>query len=462
MKKIARLLGLSVLAITSLSGLTSCGKTGFKVGLLCLHGQSSTYDNNFITAFEKACVDSGLKKNEYDIKTDVAEDYNRIYTASKEWAEDGYSLVCADSFGHQNGMLPVAKEYPNTEFCHATGTLAAVNKDVKNFHNAFASIYEGRFLSGIIAGYKIADDIKDNKYTIDDAVIGYVGAMPYAEVISGYTSFYLGVKYALKQNKLDGDKLKMKVRYTNSWYNYKAEKEAAEVLISEGCKLISQHADSMGAPIACKEHNIPNVCYNVETKQSCPDTFLVASRINWYNYFLTAINVAKNNYEARQKGETPTSTIINDYCGILDVGDPNSSVDFCRDENNKIVYGKLVSEEAKAAVEQAKNDLKNNAIKVFDTSTFTITYDKNYSSYHKTQRFKIEDDKPTGKLISYKPNCIDNDEFYTPDDVEVITTLNNITYVNESYVTTEPGEEEKSIRSAPYFDLIIDGIDVEC
>jgi len=437
MKKITRLLGLGFLSVAALSSFTSCGKTGFKVGLLCLHGQTSTYDNNFIQAFEEACQECGLSKDQYDIRTDVAEDYNKIYTATKEWAEDGYALICADSFGHQYGMIDVAKEYKDTQFCHATGTLATVNPDVKNFHNGFASIYEGRYLAGIVAGRRMIEDINANKYTPDEAVIGYVGAYPYAEVISGYTSFFLGARSVFTTaddaaGRKDKDrwdsKLNMKVIYTSSWYDYRAEKEAAETLIVKyNCKLISQHADSMGSPLACNNHKIPNVSYNISTKKTCGDTYLVSSKINWKSYFTHAIKLTRNKESFRT-----------DYCGTL--GDDHG-VELCE-------YGDSVSEETKQLVEKTKQQLIDKDIFVYDTSKFTVT---KTDKRNKFSAIEFEDD---GKHIkSYKADVVDNGD-YVPE-TEVIKEYRGTHYVAESCLM-DVGDWN---RSAPYFDLIIDGID---
>jgi len=426
MKKIARLFGLGVLSITALSSFTSCGRTGFKVGLLCLHGQTSTYDNNFIQAFEKACEKCGLTKDQYDIRTDVAEDYNKIYTAAKEWAEDGYAMVAADSFGHQYGLIDVAKEYPDTEFFHATGTLCTVNPDVKNFHNGFASIYEGRYLAGVVAGQRMKKDIAEGKYTADKAVIGYVGAWPYAEVISGYTSFYLGARSICPS-------VTMKVKYTSSWYDFRAEKDAAESLINQGCKLISQHADSMGAPLACNQNGIPNVCYNISTKGTCANTYLAASKINWEPYFERAI------IQSRKRYNKEPYILNSDYCGSLH-------------DESVVLMDDYVAED-KNQVEQIKDDLKNGKTHVFDTSKFTVTKTDKRNPF---ANIKLDSD---GHLLEYYPDVIDKGD-YKSDHINVVANdEEGNKYVSESYVVDANKEPLETCRSAPYFDLIIDGIE---
>lgn len=209
-----------------------------KMGLICLHDENSTYDSNFIQAAKAASEELGF---ELVIKVNIAED-DTCTQAAEELAEDGCDVVFADSFGHETYIMAVAEDYPDVEFCHATGTHSLIS-DMKNFHNAFASIYEGRYLAGIVAGMKINEMIADGKFTAEEAKMGYVGAYPYAEVISGYTSFYLGAKSVCPS-------VTMEVKYTNSWFDIALEKEAAEALISDGCILVSQHADSEGAPKA--------------------------------------------------------------------------------------------------------------------------------------------------------------------------------------------------------------------
>ena len=183
-------------------------------------------------------------------------------------------------------MIQAAKEFPEVQFCHATGTKAHT-EGLSNYHNAFASIYEGRYLAGIAAGMKLNEMIENGEFTAEEAKIGYVGAYTYAEVISGYTSFFLGARSVCPTAT-------MEVTFTGSWYDETAEKEAANKLISNGCKLISQHADSMGAPTACETAGVPNVSYNGSTVDACPNTYLVSSSINWQPYFEFMINCYLN------------------------------------------------------------------------------------------------------------------------------------------------------------------------
>lgn len=387
---------LAVLMVVVLCFLTACGaiqpsastpEETLKVGFIYLHDENSTYDANFLNAAKEACAQAGV---ECLNKTNIPEG-GECYDAACELIDQGCSLIFADSFGHEPFLLQAAKEFPNVQFCHATGTMAHT-ENLPNFHNAFAAIYQGRFLAGVAAGLKLNEMIDNGEFDEADAVVGYIGAHPYAEVISGYTSFYLGIRHVCPSAT-------MKVIYTHSWYDEALEKEAAIALISSGCKLISQHADSMGAPSACEGAGIPNVSYNGSTVTACPNTFIVSSRINWVPYFLYIIDCVKN-------GE-PIDT---DWVGTID----DESV-MLTDVNEKVAAPRTVE-----ILEDVKVLLQNGVIEVFDTSTWTVN----------------------GEQLSEYLADVDSDEAYTPD-----TNVISDGYFHES-----------EYRSAPYFDLCIDGI----
>ncbi|MBR3317227.1 MAG: BMP family ABC transporter substrate-binding protein [Atopobiaceae bacterium] len=362
---------------------------GIKAGLICLHDEQSTYDKNFIDAFKSACENLGI---ESEIKTNIPEG-QECYDAACELVDDGCNIIFADSFGHEDFMISAAEENPEVQFCHATGVKAHTS-NLPNFHNAFASIYEGRYLAGIAAGMKIKEMIEAGDIKENEAKMGYVGAYPYAEVKSGYTSFYLGAKSVVPSVTMD-------VTFTNSWYDETAEKEGANKLIDDKCVLISQHADSMGAPTACENANIPNVSYNGSTVAACPKTFIVSSRIDWAPYYEYAVGCVQN-------GEA----IDVDWVGTLSTGSVLLT------ELNDAAAAKGTAE----AIETAKSQLEDGTLHVFDTSTFTVK---------------------KKELTSYKAD-VDFDEKYEPD-TEVIS---------DGYF------HESENRSAPYFDIDIDGITI--
>ncbi|MBO4954606.1 MAG: BMP family ABC transporter substrate-binding protein [Clostridia bacterium] len=394
MKRFISLLLVAVMLVATVGMLTACGdentSADFKIGFICLHDENSTYDKNFIDAAKAATAELGLKDEQVIIKTNIPEG-NECYEAAADLADQGCNIVFANSFGHEPYILKAAKEFPEVEFCHATGTTAHT-ENVANFHNAFASIYEGRYLAGIAAGMKLNEMIESGKITADQAKMGYVGAFTYAEVISGYTSFYLGAKSVCPS-------VTMEVQFTGSWYDEALEKEAATKLLSNNCVLISQHADSMGAPTACENAGVPNVSYNGSTLSACPNTFIVSSRIDWAPYYKYII-------ESNMKGEA----IAADWCEGFEVG----SVALTE------INDKVAAKGTKEAIEAAKAKLIAGETHVFDTANFTVKGEK---------------------LESYLAD-VDTDANYTPDTEAIADG-----YFHES-----------EYRSAPYFDLQIDGI----
>lgn len=382
----------ALLIVVMLFSFAACSNTKsdkLKVGFIYLHDQNSTYDLNFMNGAKAACEELGV---EYVEKTNIDES-NACYEAAADLVDEGCDIVFADSFGHEDYLIQAAKEFTNVEFCHATGTKAHT-ENLANFHNAFASIYEGRYLAGVAAGLKLNEMIEAKKITAEQAKMGYVGAYTYAEVISGYTSFYLGAKSVCPSVTMD-------VQFTGSWYDETAEKEAATKLINNKCVLISQHADSMGAPTACETAGVPDVSYNGSTVDACPNTFIVSSRIDWAPYFKYIIG-CKNDGKA----------IDTDWTGTVDTG----SVVLTE------VNDKAAAAGTQAKIDEVKAALKAGTTKVFDINTFTVG---------------------GKKLDSYKAD-VDTDEKYTPD-TEVIE--------NGAF-------NESAKRSAPYFDVRIDGINL--
>ena len=389
MKKLVSIL-MALSLIVCLCAAATAEAAPVKVGFIFLHDENSTYDLNFINAAKEACEATGAK---YVLITNIDEGQQCYDTAAELVEDEGCSIVFADSFGHESFMIQAAKEYPEAQFCHATGTQAhTVGLD--NYHNAFASIYEGRYLAGVAAGMKLNEMIEAGQFTAEEAKIGYVGAYPYAEVKSGYTSFFLGARSICPTAT-------MEVTFTNSWYDEALEKEGATRLISNGCKLISQHADSMGAPTACENAGIPDVSYNGSTIDACPNTFIVSSRIDWAPYM-------KHMIECVQNG-TPIEA---DWTGTIDTGSVQLTA------INEVVAAAGTAEK----IEEVKAGLEDGSIKVFDTAAFTVNGEA---------------------LTSYLADVDDMGDF-----------------VGETEVIIDGAFEESKFRSAPYFDLDIDGITI--
>lgn len=408
MKKLLSLL-VAAMMICSCLMLTSCGtkKTAetkttedsgnkapdVKLGFICLHDENSTYDKNFIDAAKAAQKELGLKDDQVLIKTNIPESAE-CYEAAASLVDAGCNVIFADSFGHEDYIIQAAKEFPKVIFAHATGTKAHT-ENLPNYFNAFASIYEGRYIAGVAAGLKLQEMIDEGKITADKAKMGYVGAYPYAEVKSGYTSFYLGARSIVPEAT-------MEVKFTNSWFDIAAEKETANALIADGCVLISQHADSEGAPKACEEAGVPNVAYNLDTREWGPNSALISSKINWTPYLVELLT-------SKQEGKT----VEQDFCkGIAD-----GSVELIG------LNDKVAAKGTEEKLKEVEAKIKSGEIKVFDTKTFTVK----------------------GQEITSYMADVDSDADFTPD-TEVVSDG----YFHES---------EK--RSAPYFDLDIDGITIK-
>ncbi|MBQ7144414.1 MAG: BMP family ABC transporter substrate-binding protein [Oscillospiraceae bacterium] len=369
---------------------TDDAKANLKVGFIFLHDENSTYDLNFLNAAKETCKAMGFSEDQFIYRTNIPEG-QECYDTAAELVDAGCTIVFADSFGHEDFMIQAAKEFPNVQFCHATGTRAHT-EGLSNYHNAFASIYEGRYLAGVAAGMKLNEMIEAGEFTAEEAKMGYVGAFTYAEVVSGYSSFFLGARSVCPT-------VTMEVTFTGSWYDETAEKEGANKLIANGCKLISQHADSMGAPTACETAGVPDVSYNGSTKDACPNTFIVSSRIDWAPYYQYVINAVLNGEE-----------IPSDYTGTIGTGSVKLT------EVNEQAAAAGTAE----AIEAVKAELTAGTRHVYDVSTFTVG----------------------GEALSSYLADVDTDAAYTGDTEVVLDG-----YFHES-----------EFRSAPYFDLQIDGI----
>ncbi len=389
-------------AATEAPAADATAASDLKVGFIFLHDENSTYDLNFMNGAKEACANLGLSDDQVIFRTNIPEG-QECYDAAAELADAGCNVIFADSFGHEDFMIQAAKEFPEVQFCHATGTKAHT-EGLANYHNAFASIYEGRYLAGVAAGLKLNEMIANGEFTEDEAKIGYVGAFTYAEVVSGYTSFFLGARSVCPTAT-------MEVTFTGSWYDETAEKEAANKLIGNGCKLISQHADSMGAPTACETAGVPNVSYNGSTEAACPNTFIVSSRINWAPYYEYAITAVMN-------GET----IDADWTGTLATG----SV-VLTDINTAVA-----AEGTAEAIADATAKLESGELQVFDCSAFTVSGD------NVTASMTVDAD---GHVTSYLAD-VNTDAAYAGDTEAV----------------QDGAFKESTFRAAPYFDLKIDGI----
>ena len=257
-----------------------------KIGFLYNADPATAYTQNFLHAKIELEDYFGDKVDIYE-KFNLGERPVELENAIEYFVSEGCKIIFAISYGHGPICKKMAEKYPDVQFCHLTGDLVSSEPVLDNYHAAMGAIHEGRYVCGVVAGMKLKELILSGKIKRSQAKIGYVAAFPYAEVISGYTAFYLGVKSVVPEAQ-------MIVRYTNTWSNHIIEKKCAEKLIDEGCVIISQHADTAGAATACEEARIKygktvyHVGYNQSMTDVAPTASLVSCRIKWSPYIIGA------------------------------------------------------------------------------------------------------------------------------------------------------------------------------
>ena len=334
-------------------------KDDFKVGVILVGDENEGYTYAHMEGIEAARVACGLEKDQIIYKYNIGEN-EACHQAAVDLVEQGCKIVFANSFGHESFLIQAAKEYPDVLFCHATGQTAAKQTDLKNIFNYFTAIYEARYVSGVVAGMKLKE-LMDNG-TVTDPHVGYVGAYPYAEVVFGYTAFFLGIQSIVPDAY-------MEVQYTNKWFDLTLEAEAANALMARGCVIIGQHADSTGAPSAIQAAhddgtypNVYSVGYNIDMLNVAPDVALTSPQNNWGAYYTYAIKTAMEGKEMQQ-----------DWCyGYIDEAVQISQL------------GTACAEGTQEAVAAVIEKIKNGELHVFDCSTFTVngehltSYDKSY------------------------------------------------------------------------------------
>ena len=390
---------------TANNGTSDTGDTGdagavdIKIGVICVHDENSGYDMAHIEGVTTACEELGIDMANVTFKYNVAED-QKCYDAAADLADSGCDIIFSDSYGHQAFMLQAAQEFPDVTFVACTGDQAGVAGQ-SNFKNIFPYTYESRYVSGVVAGMKLKELMDAG--TVTDPKIGYVGAYPYAEVVSGYTAFLLGIQSIVPEAY-------MEVQYTNSWFDLTKENETALALMQDGCVIIGQHADSTGAPSAVQaEHEkgkeVYSVGYNIDMLSVAPDAALTSSQNVWSVLY-------KATLEKFIAGEEIPADFA---CGYAMGAQTISAL------------GSACAEGTQEAVDAAWAGIKDGSLNVFDTSKFTVD-GKTVDSYEVD--FSIIDFN-TGDVVFEGPvvNVIENGVF-----------------------------QESVQRSAPYFDLRIDGI----
>lgn len=403
----------AILVVAMMFALTACGSSSSGnggsasdsdviVGVVLLGDENEAYTYAHIAGIKEAAKSLGLSDDQVKWKYSIPED-NSCYDACVDLVGQGCNLIFTNSYGHQTYTQQAASEYPDITFVAMTGD-TAVTSGLSNFKNAFTHVYQSRYVSGVVAGMKIAElveegKLSDNNYDSDGNVkIGYVGAYPYAEVVSGYTAFYLGVKSVYEN-------VSMEVSYTNSWFDITAEGTSAESLIADGCVVISQHADSTGAPSAIQAaYENGSVCYsvgyNIDMMSVAPDVALTSATNNWAVYYEYAIGTA-------MKGEEIATNWAEGYeTGAVAI----------------TALGDAAAEGTADKVAEVEAALKDGSLHVFDIESFTVG----------------------GKTVD---SCvIDLTGDYDTDDEE------------DKEAIWDGYFHESELRSAPSFELRIDGI----
>ena len=410
MKKILAIILATIMCVGIIFGLSACGKEvaptsseepvpSVKIGVILVGDETEGYTKAHMDGIKSAAEDLGIKEDQIVWKYKV-EETDAVTEAGHQLMNEGCTYIFSNSYGHQDYMLGLAKENSDIHFVSMTGDNAD-KANLSNYSNAFTRVYESRYVSGVVAGLKLQELLNDGKitdanYDGDNIRIGYVGAYPYAEVVSGYTAFYLGIKSIISNVVMD-------VQYTSSWFNFDSEKAAAELLMSRGCVIIGQHADSAGAPTAVQEalksgKVAYSVGYNVSMLDAAPDAALTSASNNWEVYYKFA-------FEHALKGEDIPM---------------NWAEGYNEDAVSITELGSSCAEGTQEKVDETIEAIKSGELKVFDTKTFTVG----------------------GAEVT--------EAFATDTDGDWVNDTDNVVY--DGYY------HESDVRSAPAFNLRIDGI----
>ena len=407
MKKLIALVLAAVLCLAACAALAA----DLKVGVILVGDETEGYTLAHMNGIKAAAANLGLADNQIIWKYKVAEDQS-CYDNAMDLVGQGCNLIISNSYGHQTYMALAAEEVPDVTFVAMTGDFAAIS-GLDNLKNAFTKVYEARYVSGVVAGMKVAELLESGELSTDkqpgsfdadgNVKIGYVGAFNYAEVVSGYTAFFLGIRSVVPN-------VSMEVMYTNSWFDIDKEAAAAEALVAKGCVIIGQHADSTGAPAAVQKLlDAGTLCYsvgyNIDMLPTAP-TAALTSPTNEWSVFYTELFTAKQNGE--EIAADWAKGFDADAVAITDLG-PSCAAG---------------TAEKVAEVETAIHD---GSLKVFDTANYTVG----------------------GEAVTSAPCDMSFMDWST------MTAI----YEGETVEAIVDGAfEESTFRSAPYFALRIDGI----
>ena len=325
-----------------------------KIGAIILGDENEGYSYAHIAGIKAAAEKLGIDESNIIWKYNIGETQD-AYDAAVDCIENGAKLVLSNSYGHQTYMQQVASEFPEVTVVAVTGDTAAVS-GLSNLHNGFNKVFQSRYVSGVVAGLKL-QELEENGELVDanynengEVKIGYVGAYPYSEVVSGFTAFYLGIKSVYEN-------VHMYVEYTNSWADLTAEGTVADDLMSQGCVIISQHADTTGAPSTVQSNNDSDkygfkaysVGYNISMLDVAPTAALTSASSNWEVFYEYAFSCLLN-------GETMDTDFAKGYeAGAVAITE----------------LGESCAEGTAEKVSEVETTLANGELQVFDVSTFT-------------------------------------------------------------------------------------------
>ena len=408
MKKLIALVLAAMLCMAACAALAA----DLKIGAVMLGDETEGYTLAHMEGIKQAAAELGLSDS-IVWKYKVPEDQT-CYDSALDLVGQGCNLIISNSYGHQSYMALAAEEYPDVTFVAMTGDFAALS-GLDNLKNAFTKVYQSRYVSGVVAGMKLAEMLGDgtlsaekqpNSFDADGNVkIGYVGAYNYAEVVSGYTAFFLGIRSIVPN-------VTMEVMYTNSWFDIDKEGAAAEALVAKGCVIIGQHADSTGAPAATqKQKDAGKICYsvgyNIDMLETAPTAALTSATNVWEVYY-------EYLFKSMMDGENPATNWSEGYNeGAVAITD----------------LGPEVAEGTAEKVAEVEAALKDGSLHVFDTSKFTVN----------------------GEAVTTAPIDLTFYDYSTGTPVAV--------YQGDTEEAITDGYfSESTLRSAPYFSLRIDGI----
>lgn len=357
-----------------------------KVGFIFIGDASTAYTYNYIRA-EQALEEKYGDSVEITVKYNVPEGGEE--EALQQLIDEKCNIIFGTSYGYKDVFKEYAKKNPKIQFCMATADNANTEPVLSNYHTFMGEIYEGRYICGVVAGMKIRELIESGRITEDQALVGYVGALPYAEVISGYTAFYLGVNSVVPEAK-------MLVKYTNTWSDYTLEKQMAEELIQEGCVVISQHSDTEGPAVACEQTEATNKTYCISYNQSmtdvAPTAALTGCRINWAPYILSAVEAVRSGkeieslVEGHRNGNDIGAGFELDWVQMLELNYISTA------ENTQETVDKIIDDFKNGSVHVFKGDFTGvNPFDESDTVDLNTEYIENKNSSAPTFKYVLKD-----------------------------------------------------------------------